>query len=102
MYNPDRRLNYLNIFDLKEYTLTASWNDMFVPLSTERGACVATDTENIYVIGGRDPSNFQYHNALQIYSISTETWSPTAPSMRYQRYNPACIGTVNSRSLYVK
>ena len=97
-----RQGNYFNIFDLKAYKFTEFWNDVLVPIPTENGACVASDTEYIYVIGGKVPNKVEFRSELQIYSMSAGRWAPTAPSMKYERYTPACIGTVNSRLLYVK
>ena len=101
MYDEINRRNFFNIYDLKQYTMTDNWNDMFLPLPTEYGACLATDDEYIYIIGGKDPNTGTIRNELQIYSRNTQIWASNPPSMSNTRYTPACIGTINTRFLYV-
>ena len=57
-YDSANRRNYFAIYDLKQYIYTDHYHgpDMYLPIPTMDGACVATDNEYIYVLGGRDPS----------------------------------------------
>ena len=96
------RRNFFKTFDLGQFSYNAQLDDMNVQLPTSLGGCVATDSVNIYVIGGRVPGTTTDRSNLQIYSRETLSWTDGLPLMAYSRYTPACIIATNTKELFVK
>eukprot|EP01083_Nonionella_stella_P095312 267527_1 len=65
-----------------------------IPISVSKFACLASQNQTLYVVGGADADENAL-NQLQILSVSTLQWTTDAPVMNEARGQLSCIVTNN-------
>eukprot|EP01083_Nonionella_stella_P141106 434141_1 len=80
--------NSFCIYDLMNNQFTSNWMDITFSTNVGYRGCLSSTPQHLYVSGGY---NGQWHNILQIVSLSSYEWVNSPPNMNVNRSSHACI-----------
>eukprot|EP01084_Bolivina_argentea_P132932 234570_1 len=83
----------LSVFHMNTKIFEKSWNNVVIPLDVSSVGCLASSSQYLFVVGGRDIIG-AYLNTVQMLDVTTLMWSQNLANMIHFRGYLSCMQLV--------